>query len=113
MGIPDVMKVADKFLARRVVMIEVTIRLPKIPEEMLPLRPDPELVCVIDRMSRLMAEDHHDFFFGVREIIFFCDFPQLGVCKIEGDFHRSGAIDTTPGLFTEIEMREEGNVAML
>lgn len=108
--ITDKMKILNVRGALAVVVIKIRIFLVKISKVTLPFGLQPYLVNIRESVSRFMPEDHHDFFFGIRTIIPFCDPPQFVICQIERNFHRAGAIDASPRFFAKVKMRKVRNM---
>src|ERR1700690_2941648 len=77
-----------------------------------PFFPRPQFVCVIDGMSRLMPQHHHDFLFRIGNVMFLGNLTQVIVGKKKWNFHRTGPVYTSPRLFPEIKMRKKTDMPL-
>src|SRR5689334_19282128 len=103
MRVPDLVEVPDEVFAVRVEIVEAGVWFSELPEQPLPAASDPELVGIINGVARLMAQDHHDLFFGIGDLMPLGDTAELVVGKVEGDLDRPGPVDAAPGFLAEVE----------
>src|SRR5258706_10549453 len=105
MRVSDMVEITDEVFAVRVEVVEARVRFSEFSEESLPGAPDPELVGVIDRMSCLVAEDHHDLLFRIGDVMAFRDAAKLVIGEVKRDLDRSGPVDAPPRFPPEVEPR--------